>query len=121
MDDFAARAARWAALRLKHNSEKKIAIIYYNKGLGQDDLMRGSPTGGFLDAPESLIRFLPKMKEAGYGLTNIPGSSKELIATMLKSGRNVGPWAQGDLEKMVDEGNPILIPLSTYKNGSTRS
>jgi len=115
VEDFAARAARWAALRVKQNSEKKIAIIYYNKGLGQDALMRGSPTGGFLDAPESLVRFLPKMKEAGYHLTDIPGSSKALIATMLKSGRNIGPWAQGDLEKLVDEGNPILIPLSTYK------
>jgi cobaltochelatase CobN len=115
IDDFAARAARWASLRQKANSEKKVAIIYYNKGLGQDDLMRGSPTGGFLDAPESLIRFLPAMKEAGYKLTTFPTHSKDLIAAMLKGGRNIGPWAQGDLEKMVDESSPILIPLSTYK------
>jgi cobaltochelatase CobN len=115
IDDFAARAARWAALRMKATAEKKIAIIYYNKGLSRDDLMRGSPTGGFLDAPESLVRFLPAMQKAGYKITGIPNSSKDLIAAMLKGGRNIGPWAQGDLEKMVDEGNPILIPLSTYK------
>lgn len=114
VDAFAARAARWASLRRKPNAEKKIAVIYYNKSLGQDDLMRGSPTGGFLDAPESLVRFLPKLKEAGYSLSNVPASSADVIAAMKKGGRNIGPWAQGDLEKMADEGNPILIPLSTY-------
>ncbi|RYD65353.1 MAG: cobaltochelatase subunit CobN, partial [Verrucomicrobiaceae bacterium] len=114
IEAFAARAARWASLRRKPNAEKKIAVIYYNKSLGQDDLMRGSPTGGFLDAPESLVRFLPKLKEAGYSLENVPSSSADVIAAMKKGGRNIGPWAQGDLEKMADEGNPILIPLSTY-------
>lgn len=115
VEAFAARAARWAALRRKPNAEKKVAIIYYNKGLGQDDLMRGSPTGGFLDAPESLMRFLPALKDAGYTLDHLPANSADLIATMKRSGRNIGPWVQGDLEKMVDEGQPVLIPLATYR------
>ena len=62
---FAERTASWIRLRHKPNAEKKIAIIYYNKSLGQDDLMRGSPTGAFLDGPESATRFLPLMKEDG--------------------------------------------------------
>jgi cobaltochelatase CobN len=115
VDAFAARAARWAALRRKPNADKKVAIIYYNKGLGQDDLMRGSPTGGFLDAPESLMRFLPALQAAGYTLDHLPANGAELIATMKRAGRNIGPWAQGDLEKLVDEGQPILIPLQTYR------
>lgn len=114
VDAFAARAAQWASLRAKPNGEKKIALIYYNKGLGQDDLVRGSPTGAFLDGPESLVRFLPKLKEAGYTIKDIPATAADLIAVMRKSGRNIGPWMQGDLEKMTDEGNPVLIPLSTY-------
>ena len=114
VERFAARAARWASLNRKPNAEKRIAIVYYNKGLGQDDLMRGSPTGGFLDAPESLMRFLPDMKAAGYEVEKIPASAADLIAAMKLRGRNIGPWAQGDLEKLADSGNPILIPLSTY-------
>jgi cobaltochelatase CobN len=114
VEKFAARVARWARLRMMPNAQKKIALIYYNKGLGQDDLMRGSPTGAFLDGPESLVRFLPKLSAAGYALKDIPASAAELIAIMKKRGRNLGPWVQGDLEKLADEGNPILIPLSTY-------
>ncbi|MBB5030749.1 cobaltochelatase subunit CobN [Prosthecobacter vanneervenii] len=115
IEAFAARAARWAALRRTSNADKKIALIYYNKGLGQDDLMRGSPTGGFLDAPESFMRFLPKMKEAGFTLKNTPADSKALIAAMKRGGRNIGPWAQGDLEKLVDESQPVLVPLHQYE------
>ena len=115
VDAFAARAARWASLRRKPNAEKKVAIIYYNKGLGQDDLMRGSPTGGFLDAPESLLRFLPALQAAGYHLDHLPANAAELVAAMKLRGRNIGPWAPGDLEKLVDDGHPVLIPLATYR------
>lgn len=112
---FAARAAKWASLRTKPNADKKIAIIYYNKGLGLDDLMRGSPTGAFLDGPASLLRFLPEMKKAGYTVMDVPATAAELIALLKKRGRNLGPWAQGDLEKLADSADPVLIPLSTYQ------
>ncbi|HSJ03834.1 MAG TPA: cobaltochelatase subunit CobN, partial [Verrucomicrobium sp.] len=115
IEAFAARAARWATLKTRPNAEKKVAVIYYNKGLGQDDLVRGSPTGAFLDGPESLVRFLPRLQKAGYAIQNPPGTAAELIATMKKRGRNLGPWVQGDLEKLADEGNPALIPLRTYQ------
>lgn len=114
IEKFATRAGRWAELHRKKNIDKKIAIIYYNKGLGQDDFMRGSPTGAFLDGPESLVRFLPEMKKAGYAVSEIPADGAELISRIRKGGRNLGPWAQGNLEKEVDAGDPVLIPLSTY-------
>ena len=114
VETFAARAARWAVLHAKANADKKIALIYYNKSLGQDDFMRGSPTGAFLDGPESLIRFLPEMEEAGYAVADRPATAEDLIARIRGGGRNLGPWAQGDLERQADEGDPVLIPLSTY-------
>ena len=116
VDAFAARAARWASLRAKPNADKKIAIIYYNKGLGLDDLMRGSPTGAFLNGPESLMRFLPEMKKAGYSVKDLPANAADLIGLLKKRGRNLGPWAQGDLEKLADTADPALIPLSTYQH-----
>ncbi|WP_395738587.1 cobaltochelatase subunit CobN [Prosthecobacter sp.] len=115
IEAFAARAARWASLRRKSNAEKKIALIYYNKGLGQDDLMRGSPTGGFLDAPESFMRFLPQLEKAGFSVKGTPKDSAALIAAMKRGGRNIGPWTQGDLEKLVDESQPVLVPLQQYE------
>lgn len=116
IEAFAARTACWASLRAKPNADKKIAIIYYNKGLGLDDLMRGSPTGAFLDGPESLVRFLPELKKTGYTVGDLPANSAELIALMKKRGRNLGPWARGELEKLADEAEPVLIPLSTYQH-----
>jgi cobaltochelatase CobN len=46
---------------------------------------------------------------------NVPATSAELIARMKSGGRNLGPWAQADLEKLADQGSPVLIPLSTYE------
>ena len=115
VEKFARRAAAWLNLRSKPNASKRVAIIYYNKGLGKDDLMRGSPTGAFLDGPESLVRFLPRMKERGYDITKLPKTSEELVGWMRAGGHNLAPWMQGELEEMADSGNAVLIPLSRYQ------
>ena len=115
VDRFAERTASWLNLRYKANKEKKLAFIYYNNDLGQDDLMRGSPTGAFLDSPESAVRFLPRMKSAGYKIDHPPTTAEELIGRIKKTGRNIGPWNQTALEDMVNTGDPVLIPLSQYK------
>ena len=115
VDRFAGRAAAWLNLRRKPNAQKKIAIIYYNKGLGKDDLMRGSPTGAFLDGPESLVRFLPALKQAGFTLDRTPASAGQLIDWIRSGARNVGPWNRGDLARMVEQGKPALVPLSLYR------
>ena len=114
VERFAARAASWLNLRIKPNSEKRLAIVYYNKGLGRDDLMRGSPTGGFLDAPESAVRFLPRLQQRGYRLDRLPKDASELIGWIRQGGRNIGPWDQGELEEMVRSGKPVLIPVRQY-------
>jgi len=114
VERFAARAASWLYLKNKANSQKRVAIVYYNKGLGRDDLMRGSPTGAFLDGPESMVRFLPRMKEQGYRIDRLPKDVPELIGWLQKGGRNIGPWNQGDLEEEVRAGNPVLIPAAQY-------
>lgn len=112
---FAARAKRWWTLRRKPASEKRVAVVYFNKYLGKSDLMRGSPTGAFLDGPASLAAFLPRMREAGYTLGEVPEDAEELIAWMKARGRNIGPWAQGELEEMADRPDSVLVPLTTYR------
>ncbi len=114
VERFAQRAAAWVRLRRKPNSEKRVAIIYYNKMLGKDDLMRGSPTGAFLDGPESLMRFLPKMKEKGYRIDNLPRDGAQLIDRIRESGRNIAPWAQGELNTMARQPDAVLVPAEKY-------
>ncbi len=114
VEHFADRAAALLHLRKTENSQKKVAIIYYNKSLGGDDLMRGSPTGEFLDGPESLVRFFRRLDQRGFDVQNAPATAKELIAAILDRGRNLGPWAQGEIEAAADKPGAVLIPLSTY-------
>ena len=112
---FATRAARWLALRQKTNRQKRVAIVYYNRGAGKDDLMRGSPTGAFLDAPRSLVRFLPRLKERGYEVHPLPRDEAELLDWVRQRGRNIGPWAQGELEQLADQPDAILVPMAQFE------
>jgi cobaltochelatase CobN len=114
IEKFARRAASWLRLRQTPNPQKKIAIIYYNKGLGKDDLMRGSPTGAFLDGPESLVKMFPRLKAHGYDVGEAPSSSAALIDRIREGARNVAPWAGDELDDMVAKGQPVLLPVSTY-------
>ncbi|MBA4191286.1 MAG: cobalt chelatase [Planctomycetaceae bacterium] len=115
VERFADRAKQWLDLRKKANAGKKLAVVYYNKSLGKDDLLRGSPTGAFLDGPASLLRFLPRLKDAGYTLGPLPKTPEELLGWVKARGRNVGPWAQGELDAMVASGDVTMIPLTKYQ------
>ncbi|GAB4355854.1 MAG: cobaltochelatase subunit CobN [Gammaproteobacteria bacterium] len=58
---LAARATRLARLRSKKNSEKKVAILYYNYPAGQRNL-----GASFLNVPRSLENIFLKLRKAGY-------------------------------------------------------
>ena len=114
VEKFAARAEAWVNLRRKPNAEKRVAIVYLNRQFGKGDVMQGSATGQFLDGPQSMARFLPRMKAAGYSLTRVPKDGVEVLRWALDSGRLMGPWAQKDLEAMVDRAHLPLVPLKQY-------
>ncbi len=114
VEKFAARAESWVNLRRKPNAEKKVAIVYHNRQFGRGDVMQGSATGQFLDGPESLARFLPRLQAEGYQLSRVPKDGPELLAWALDSGRSIAPWGQKDLEAMVDRMHLPMVPLSRY-------
>ncbi|HBA84688.1 MAG TPA: cobalt chelatase [Verrucomicrobia bacterium] len=115
IERLADRAQAWLNLRHKANADKRIAIVYYNKYLGQADLARGTPSGAFLDGPESLVRLLRAMKAQGYTIHRMPKDSAELIQWMKKEGRNIGNWAPGDLEQLVTNSSPEMITPKVYE------
>ncbi|MDD4749643.1 MAG: cobaltochelatase subunit CobN [Methanosarcinaceae archaeon] len=92
-------------------AEKKVAIIYYNHGCGKDGI-----GASYLDVAPSICNLLNGMAEAGYAINseNIP-NAKELTDLMLMQGSNIGTWAPGELERLVNEGDVVLLPSSTYK------
>ena len=79
--DYLARLSiKWANLRLKENSEKRIAIILSN--YPTKDARIGNAVG--LDTPASVVRVLNAMKSAGYHVTDIPESGDELVHRIIE-------------------------------------
>lgn len=115
IDRFAARAAAWARLRHAANADKRVALVSYNKGVGKGDLLRGSPTGAFLDGPRSLLAFLARLKQEGYDLPAPPADERALVALFQDHARNVAPWDQAELEAMADRPEAILVEAATLE------
>jgi cobaltochelatase CobN len=92
------------------NSEKKVAILYYNHGGGKNNF-----AAIYLDVPESLSNFVEAMNASGYdtGTEPIPNET-ELLDLMVLQGRNIGTWAPGELESMVASGKVVLWPIDEY-------
>jgi len=104
------RMARWIALRRKPDAEKRVAILYYNNPPG-----RGNIGASYLDAPRSLAAILTRLREEGYRTGNgIPGE-QELLRMLEAGGRNVEEWAPGELDRIVNQGDAVLIPIAQYR------
>ncbi|AUB58379.1 cobalamin biosynthesis protein CobN [Methanobacterium sp. MZ-A1] len=101
------RVMNWVELRNLENSAKKLALIYYNIGGGKDGV-----SASYLDVVSSIDNIIKSLNSAGY---NVPAnfSSQDIVNLMLNAGNNVGSWAPGELEKLVNAG-AITIPLETY-------
>jgi cobaltochelatase CobN len=104
------RSINHAQLGETPNSEKKVAILYYNHGGGKNNF-----GAIYLDVPESLSNFVEAMRESGYetGTEPIPNET-ELLDLMILQGRNIGTWAPGELESMVATGKVVLWPVEEY-------
>ncbi|HID20717.1 MAG TPA: cobaltochelatase subunit CobN [Methanophagales archaeon] len=103
------RTLSWTELRRMNNTEKRIAIIYYNHGGGKNNL-----GASYLDITPSLGNLLSAMKEEGYGVEGEIPEEKKLLDLMLHQGRNIGTWAPGELKAMVENESVILIPAAGY-------
>ncbi len=77
---FARLAVKYAMLRRKKNSEKKIAIVLHNYPPRNDRV--ASAFG--LDSPESVARLLKRLKNEGYIIEWVPKDGNELIEKILQ-------------------------------------
>ncbi|MCL4536196.1 MAG: cobaltochelatase subunit CobN [Nitrospirae bacterium] len=112
------RIKAWINLQDKLNKDKKIAIIYYNYPPGKQNI-----GASYLNVlPESLYEILNRLKAEGYNIegqgAGVKGqeiSKEQLFNDIHNYARNIGNWAQGELDRVVRTGKPILIPIDTYK------
>ena len=98
-------------LQIKPNRDKKIAIFYYNHHPGKQNI-----GASYLNVMKSLSVILNSLRKHGY---NIPAKVKlnynTLKSEMLLSGRNVGNYAPGEIDKLVSSGKVVLLPIKKYK------
>ncbi|MGB4758164.1 MAG: cobaltochelatase subunit CobN [Candidatus Methanoculleus thermohydrogenotrophicum] len=100
-----------ALVKLRHtpNPDKRVAVIYYNHGGGKNNL-----GASYLDIVPSLKNLLNAMKVEGYSVAGEVPDEDALLDLMLLQGRNVGTWAPKELERMVEDGDVVLLPAATY-------
>lgn len=107
IDALAELALNWAKLRRTPRRERKVAVLMHQNPPRND--MIGGAFG--LDAPESVVGLLNKMKDAGYGVDGIPATGQDLTREILAQLTNDSEWLS--VERMRDKAADI-VPESEY-------
>ncbi|MFO8155427.1 MAG: cobaltochelatase subunit CobN, partial [Thiohalospira sp.] len=81
---LADRVASWHGLRERPNSDKRVAVVYYNHPPGRQNIGADK-----LDVPESLFEILQQLDAAGYDTGELPESSEALMDQIQDRGVNL--------------------------------
>lgn len=98
-------------LQTKPNCEKKVGLIYYSYPPGKENI-----GASYLNVlPHSILSILRRMQQEGYDLGDQPLDSTAVFDRVMRYGRNIGSWAPAEVDRLVREGDPVLIPMEVYK------
>ncbi|VFQ46785.1 cobaltochelatase subunit CobN [Desulfoluna butyratoxydans] len=110
MDRLMPRLKRWIALQRKPNAEKKLALLYYNHSQGKQNI-----GASYLNVFRSIETLITRFRQEGYRMGDGRDLSEAAIKEMiLRTGRNIGSWAPGELDKLLAAGKVVRIPMATY-------
>jgi cobaltochelatase CobN len=84
------RISRWIQLQDKPNSEKRVALIYYNHPPGKQNI-----GADYLNVPETIIELLHSLKRDGYDVRGVPPDADTLVDLLTRQGINVANYAAG--------------------------
>jgi cobaltochelatase CobN len=104
------RIKAWRNIQVKANKDKKIAIMYWNHGGGKHNV-----GAAYLNVFRSLEEILKRMREEGYTIEGELPSEEEIKEFVLKSGRNIGSWAPGELDTLINSKKVLRLPISKYQ------
>ena len=107
---FTDLAYNYIKLKKTPNKDKKVALFYY-KGPGENSLVAQG-----IEVLPSLYNLLRKMQEEGYNLTGLPTSEKEFEKVISTRGRLFNSYADGALQRFIEEGYPAFIPAARLKD-----
>src|SRR4029077_5446663 len=89
------RISRWIKLQQKPNSEKRVALIYYNHPPGKQNI-----GADYLNVPETIVELLRSLGGDGYTVGNTPPTADALIDILTKRGINLANWSPGQLQSL---------------------
>ena len=109
IDRLMPRLLKLVRLQRLANKEKKVAIMFYNHHQGKQNV-----GASYLNVFRSLQEIIAAMAADGYSVGEPPAEAriKELILT---SARNIGSWAPGELDRLLQSSEVIRLPLKQYK------
>ncbi|ODS32389.1 MAG: cobaltochelatase [Candidatus Scalindua rubra] len=109
------RMRAWINLQNKENSDKKVAILYWNYPPGKQQI-----GASYLNVFASIENVLKKMKDSGFNVGHEKIDKDVLLDNSLNYGRNIGTWAPGELDKMISGGKCVLLSLEEYRKWSRK-
>ena len=109
IDLLMARLHKILDLQTMANKEKKVALMFYNHHQGKQNV-----GASYLNVFSSLTEIIAAMAEAGYKAGTVPTEMgiKKLIMT---SGRNIGSWAPGELDRLLQSSQVVRLSVAQYK------
>ncbi len=104
------RGLRYAALASTPNSEKRIALMYYNYPPGKAGI-----GASYLNVADSFANILTRMREEGYDVGEVDLSSEAVLDDISTYGLNVGGYAPGQLEELLGSGRVAFVEMARYR------
>jgi cobaltochelatase CobN len=104
------RARQWAALAARPNGDKRLALVFYNYPAGKANI-----GASYLNVAESLSNVLRRLRQEGYDVGAGDLSSGHVLDSLLAKARNVGGYAPGELQELLDEGTAVRITAAEYR------
>src|SRR6267378_2682043 len=101
------RISRWIQLQNKPNSEKRVALIYYNHPPGKQNI-----GADYLNVPETILELLLSLARDGYNVRNIPPDADTLVDLLTRRGINVANWAAGQRRMLAEHAE--TLPAADY-------
>ncbi|MFM7797616.1 MAG: cobaltochelatase subunit CobN [Planctomycetota bacterium] len=108
LERFVGMIEKWLKLKRAANADKRVAIVYY-KGPGQNAMAAAD-----LEVLPSLYATLRRLRDAGYTVTGLPETEKAFGELIQRQGPIIGPYARGDFERFIAQGNPARIPAQQF-------
>ncbi len=112
VDNMVEKVKAWSKLCQLPNEKKGITLIYYNGHPGKHNI-----GASYLNVlPKSIFTILRGLQEDGYTLGDQVITEDQIQDKVIGGGRNIGTWAPGELERIVRQEQPVLLPIEEYKS-----